>query len=149
MQCPFCHTIDTKVVDSRDVSGGRAIRRRRECEKCSRRFTTYEEIESLKLTIIKRDGRRQEYDREKLASGLRKAFEKRPVHEEQIDKILSEIEYSLHAKHIKEVSSREIGRMLMNKIKEVDDVAYLRFASVYKAFGSASSFRKEIEKLED
>lgn len=147
MKCPFCGGDSIKVVDSRDISEGRTIRRRRECEKCSRRFTTYEELESLKIVVIKRDGRRQEYSREKLQSGLERAFEKRPLAEEQIERILSEVEYALHAKHSKEVTSREIGKMVLKKIKEVDEVAYIRFASVYKSFGSANSFQKEIEKL--
>lgn len=147
MKCPFCSEGSTKVVDSRDISDGRTIRRRRECERCSRRFTTYEELESLKIVVIKRDGRRQEYSREKLQFGLRKAFEKRPVAEEQVEKILNEVEYALHSRHIKEVLSREIGKMAMQRIKKVDEVAYLRFASVYKSFGSASSFQREIERL--
>lgn len=147
MKCPFCGEDSTKVVDSRDISEGRTIRRRRECEKCTRRFTTYEELESLKISVVKRDGRRQEFSREKLQSGLSRAFEKRPLAEENIERILSEVEYELHSKHIKEVGSRDIGKMVLRKIKEVDEVAYLRFASVYKAFGSATSFQKEIEKL--
>ncbi len=147
MKCPFCGEDSTKVVDSRDISEGRTIRRRRECEKCSRRFTTYEELESLKIVVIKRDGRRQDYSREKLQLGLMKAFEKRPMAEEQIERILSEVEYELHAKHIKEVGSRDVGKMVMKKIKGIDEVAYLRFASVYKAFGSATSFQKEIQKM--
>jgi len=147
MKCPFCSQAETRVIDSRDVNDGRAIRRRRECEKCSRRFTTYEEIEALRLTVLKRSGEKQEYDREKLLAGIQKSLEKRPVAEDQVEKMLSEIEYQLHSKHAKEVSSREIGRLVMTKLKEVDEVAYLRFASVYKSFGSASSFQKEIDKL--
>jgi transcriptional repressor NrdR len=147
MKCPFCAEDSTKVVDSRDISDGRTIRRRRECEKCARRFTTYEELESLKITVLKRDGRRQEFSREKLQSGLERAFEKRPLAEENIERILSEVEYELHSKHIKEVGSRDIGKLVLRKIKETDEVAYLRFASVYKGFGSATSFQKEIEKL--
>lgn len=148
MKCPFCGEISTRVVDSRDMSDERAVRRRRECEKCLRRFTTYEELESLKITLLKRDGRKQEYNREKLQSGLLRAFEKRPLAEESVDRILTEIEYALHNRRSKEVSSRDIGKMVLEKIKKVDEVAYLRFASVYKGFGSASSFQKEIEKLQ-
>lgn len=147
MKCPFCAGEETKVVDSRDMSDGRSIRRRRECEKCARRFTTYEEIELIKLLVVKRDGRKQEYDREKLRAGLARAFEKRPGAEEHIEKILGEAEYELHSGHCEEVSSRMIGKMVLAKIKEIDAVAYLRFASVYKGFGSANSFQKEIEKL--
>lgn len=148
MLCPFCHNTCTRVVDSRDVDEGRTIRRRRECEKCSRRFTTYEELESLKITVLKRDGSQQEYSREKLQAGLGRAFEKRPNAGEEIERILSEVEYALHSKHIKEVSSREIGRMIMEKLRDADEVAYLRFASVYKSFGSANSFKKEIQRLQ-
>ena len=151
MKCPFCSYDTTRVIDSRDISEGRTIRRRRECEntKCARRFTTYEELELLKISVVKRDGRTQEYSREKLQSGLGRAFEKRPNAEECVDRILGDIEYELHAKHAKEVTSREIGKMVLKKIKEADEVAYLRFASVYKAFGSASSFRKEIDRISD
>lgn len=147
MRCPACEHDGTKVIDSRDVSGGKAIRRRRECESCQHRFTTYEEIESLRIDVIKRDGRRQEYSREKITTGLHKCFEKRPITNEQVEKLISEIEYVVHSKHPKEISSRAIGRLIMQKLREVDDVAYLRFASVYKAFGSTSSFQKEIIKM--
>lgn len=147
MKCPFCAGEETKVVDSRDMSDGRSIRRRRECEKCVRRFTTYEEIESIKMLVVKRDGRKQDYDREKLRTGLARAFEKRPGAEEHIEKILGEVEYELHSGHCEEIPSRTIGNMTLAKIKDIDEVAYLRFASVYKGFGSASSFQKEIDKL--
>lgn len=148
MRCPFCNYEDTKVIDSRETQEGRAIRRRRECDKCKARFSTYEEIEIFRLLIVKKDGRTEEYDRNKIEKGLSRAFEKRPAAEEKIERILGEIEYVLHKKHVSEISSREIGSLVMEKLKEVDDVAYIRFASVYKSFGSAKSFKKALETLE-
>lgn len=147
MHCPFCSYQDTKVIDSRDAQEGKAIRRRRECEKCQARFSTYEEVEIFRLHIVKRDGRKEEYNREKLRAGLIKAFEKRPLGEEKLERVLGDIEYALHAKNISEISSRDIGKMVMEKLRTVDEVAYIRFASVYKSFGSAKSFQKEVEKL--
>lgn len=148
MKCSHCGQTDTRVVDSRDVDDGRAIRRRRECSGCSARFTTYEEVEALKLIVAKRNSTREEYSREKLRSGLTRAFEKRPNAEEYIEKMLGEIEYELHRQHEREVPSRLIGKLVMSRLRALDDVAYLRFASVYKSFGSVKSFRKEIEKLD-
>jgi transcriptional repressor NrdR len=148
MRCPFCNYEDTKVIDSRETQEGRAIRRRRECEKCQARFSTYEEVEIFRLLIVKKDGRKEEYDRSKIEKGLRRAFEKRPAAEEKIERILGEIEYALHEKHVSELSSREIGSLIMEKLKEADEVAYIRFASVYKSFGSAKSFRKALDTLE-
>ncbi|OGI16192.1 MAG: transcriptional regulator NrdR [Candidatus Moranbacteria bacterium RIFCSPHIGHO2_12_FULL_54_9] len=148
MHCPFCNHPDTKVIDSRDTQEGRAIRRRRECEKCHARFSTYEEVEIFHLLVVKKDGRKEDYDRSKIEKGLRRAFEKRPAAEEKIERILGEIEYALHEKHMNEIGSREIGSLVMEKLKEADDVAYIRFASVYKSFGSAKSFRKALETLE-
>ncbi|OIP59175.1 MAG: transcriptional regulator NrdR [Candidatus Moranbacteria bacterium CG_4_9_14_3_um_filter_45_14] len=148
MNCPFCSHPETKVIDSRDTQEGRAIRRRRECEKCHARFSTYEEVEIFRLSIIKKDGRKEEYDRNKIEKGLRRAFEKRPAAEEKIERILGEIEYALHEKHTSEIQSREIGSLVMEKLKEADDVAYIRFISVYKSFGSAKSFRRVLETLE-
>lgn len=149
MICPFCGYSETKVVDSRDTNDGRAIRRRRECEKCKARFSTYEEIEITRLIVIKRDGNRVEYDQNKLISGLKKALEKRPVNEEKFDKILSDIEYSINSKGKSEITSREIGKIVLEKLKKVDDVAYLRFVSVYRSFGSTGSFQKELNKLKE
>ncbi len=148
MICPYCTGSETKVVDSRDTNDGKAIRRRRECEKCQARFSTYEEIEIMRLTVIKRDGSKQEYDRRKIEIGLRKALEKRPISQEKINKAIGDIEYEIQARESNEISSKEIGKMLLEKLKELDDVAYLRFASVYKSFKSADSFRKEMEKME-
>src|SRR3989344_4571070 len=147
MRCPFCNYEDTKVIDSRETQEGRAIRRRRECDKCLARFSTYEEVEIFRLLIVKKDGRKEEYDRGKIEKGLHRAFEKRPGAEEKIERILGEIEYALHEKRISEISSREVGSLVMEKLKEVDEVAYIRFASVYKSFGSAKSFRRVLEAL--
>jgi transcriptional repressor NrdR len=160
MICPFCGHDETRVVDSRDTNDSKAIRRRRECEKCQARFSTYEEMEIMRLTVIKRDGSRQEYARSKIEIGLHKALEKRPVSEEKINKAIGDIEYEIQAREparnasrsdaggSNEITSKEIGKMILDKLKELDDVAYLRFASVYKGFKNAESFRKETEKME-
>jgi len=148
MICPFCGHGDTKVVDSRDTNDGKAIRRRRECEKCQARFSTYEEMEIMKLTVIKRDGSKQDYDRKKIAVGISKALEKRPVSEDKISKAIGDIEYEIQGRESGEISSKEIGKLILEKLKELDDVGYLRFASVYKSFKSADSFRKEMDKME-
>jgi transcriptional repressor NrdR len=148
MFCPFCNYENTKVIDSRDTKEGRAIRRRRECEKCHIRFSTYEEAEVFRFVVVKKDGRKEEYDRGKIEKGLTRAFEKRPGAEEKIEKILGEVEYALHEKHANEISSREIGSLVMEKLKEADEVAYIRFASVYKSFASAKGFKKALETLE-
>jgi transcriptional repressor NrdR len=148
MVCPFCGHSDTKVVDSRDTNDGKAIRRRRECEKCQARFSTYEEMEIMKLTVLKRDGSKQDYERRKVETGIRKALEKRPVTEDRISKAIGDIEYEIQSRESNEISSKEIGKIILKKLKELDDVGYLRFASVYKSFKNAESFRKEVEKLE-
>lgn len=147
MLCPYCSHPETRVVDSRETQEGRAIRRRRECEKCAARFSTYEQIEMFRLLIVKKDGHKEEYDKTKIEKGLRRAFEKRPQAEERIEKILGEIECTLHERQVAEIPSRDIGTLIMEKLKEVDEVAYIRFASVYKSFGSAQSFLKALEKL--
>lgn len=148
MKCPFCGHADTKVVDSRETKEGSAIRRRRECEDCEGRFSTYEEAETFTFTVQKKDGRREEYDRKKIEEGLKRSFEKRPNAEEKAERLLTEVEYALHEKRASEIPSKEIGNLIMDKLKTVDEVAYIRFASVYKSFGSAKSFRKELEKLD-
>jgi transcriptional repressor NrdR len=147
MFCPFCGHGETKVVDSRDTNDGKAIRRRRECEKCEARFSTYEEVELIRLTVLKKDGRKVDYDRSKIESGVRKALEKRPVGEEKIQSLVGDVEYEIQAKETSEISSKEIGRIVLEKLKEIDDVAYIRFASVYKSFKNAESFMKEAEKI--
>lgn len=147
MICPYCGHNETKVIDSRDTNDGKAIRRRRECEKCHSRFSTYEEIEIMRLSVVKKDGRKEEYDKKKIESGIKKALEKRPVNEEKIEKMIGDIEYEIQSKENNEIASKEIGRIILEKLKETDDVAYLRFASVYKSFGSAESFKKEADKI--
>jgi len=148
MKCPFCKKPQqTRVVDSRTIKDGRSVRRRRECMKCNERFTTYEDIELLKLTVVKRDGTKEEYDRYKVENGLRKALEKRPVTEERIEKVIAEIEYEIQSKEKREMKSRVIGKIIMDKLRDVDDVAFIRFASVYKAIGSVDSFRKVIQDI--
>ncbi|KKQ60293.1 MAG: Transcriptional repressor NrdR, partial [Parcubacteria group bacterium GW2011_GWC1_38_22] len=137
MVCPFCGHSETRVVDSRDTNDGKAIRRRRECEKCQARFSTYEEMEIMRLTVIKRSGAKQEYDRAKIEVGIKKALEKRPLSEEKISKVIGDIEYEIQARESNEITSKEIGKIILEKLKETDDVAYLRFASVYKSFKSA------------
>jgi transcriptional repressor NrdR len=147
MICPFCNNKETKVIDSRDTNDGRAIRRRRECEKCNARFSTYEEVEIMRLTVVKRNGEKREYDQGKIRTGIAKAIEKRSISEEKLEKILGDIEYEIHSKEKNEITSKEIGKIILKKLKEVDEVAYLRFASVYKSFRNANSFKKEMEKL--
>lgn len=147
MLCPFCGHGNSKVIDSRDTNDGKAIRRRRECEKCQARFSTYEEMEIMRLTVIKRDGAKQEYDRRKIEAGIRKALEKRPIGEDKIGKIIGDIEYEIQSREAGEITSKEIGKIILKKLHQLDDVAYLRFASVYKSFKSAESFKKEMEKL--
>ncbi|MDR3072912.1 MAG: transcriptional regulator NrdR [Clostridiales Family XIII bacterium] len=147
MRCPFCSNPDTKVIDSRPTEEGQAIRRRRECEKCGKRFTTYEKVEEITLMVVKKDGGREPFDRNKMMSGIIKACEKRPVPFAEIEKIAAEIERGLSNKMEKELESSIIGEYVMEHLKELDDVAYVRFASVYRQFTDAESFRKEIEKL--
>jgi len=137
----------THVVDSRNVKAGRAVRRRRGCPSCKERFTTYEEIEIVRLRIIKRDGVSQEYNRNKIEDGLRRALQKRPVTEQKLQKLLAEIEYDIQALEKREVKSRVVGKIVMNHLRDTDDVAFIRFASVYKAVGSADSFRKVISEM--
>lgn len=145
MLCPECKKSDTKVLDSRDDN--RLIRRRRECLKCTYRFTTYERIESPKLKVIKRNGLVEDYQRNKLGHGIHLAFEKRPSAPSQIESIIDEIEHDITKLKTKFISSKQIGKFAIDHLKEVDEVAYLRFLSVYKSFGSASKFQKEAEKL--
>jgi transcriptional repressor NrdR len=149
MICPFCSNNDTKVVDSRDTNDGKVTRRRRECLKCQGRFSTYEEVEILRLAVVKRDGRKVDYDKGKIETGIRKALEKRPVSDEKLAKIMSDIEYEIQSLEKSEITSKEIGKIVLEKLKEVDEVAYVRFASVYKSFGSIESFKKELNNLEN
>lgn len=148
MLCPNCNHRDTRVVDSRETEGQKATRRRRECFKCKHRFTTFERIEGNVLIVVKRDGSREAYRRDKLKSGILLACEKRKVSEEQIDKMINKMEDEW-AKKGKEISSRQIGEDLMEELKELDEVAYIRFASVYRQFKDLEAFKKEVQKLLD
>ena len=148
MKCPKCLNIDTKVVDSRPVEEAGAIRRRRECEKCNFRFSTYEQIEILDLAVIKRDGTRQPYVRDKLERGLRRAFEKRNITDNMFRKVISEIENEIQKKAVNgEIDSENIGEIIMKVIRKVDKVAYIRFASVYRQFEDIEKFKEAILKL--
>jgi len=147
MKCPVCYHNDTKVVDSRVAPDGLSIRRRRECLKCSFRFSTYEEIEILDLMIVKRDGRRESYSREKLISGLRKSLEKRPVTVEGFKQTIHGIERDLQKMRRNEVTSLQVGQIVMKHLKKTDPVAYIRYASVYESFKDANEFRRELNKL--
>ncbi len=147
MRCPACKFEDTKVLDSRSLEEGAIIRRRRECLKCGFRFSTHEEMEVLNLVVIKKNGSRELYQREKLETGIRKALEKRPVKEEKIKKTIHEIEKNILAHGKGEIESKKIGELVMLALKELDDVAYIRFASVYKSFQDMETFQKEIKKI--
>ncbi|MDP3985179.1 MAG: transcriptional regulator NrdR [bacterium] len=147
MRCPICNYQDTKVVDSRMSSDGMSIRRRRECEKCEYRFSTVEETELLDLMLIKRDGRREPYSREKLERGLRKALEKLPFTEIDFQKLVHAIERDIQKKKRNELRSSEIGEIVMHRLRSFDKVAYIRFASVYRAFEDVQTFRKELDTL--
>lgn len=147
MKCPFCDNADTKVIDSRPTEDGHAIRRRRGCEKCGKRFTTYEKVEESIIMIIKRDGSRQAFDRNKIMGGIIRACEKRPVPVAEIERITNDIERGLNNLMEKEVKSEFIGELVMDELKKVDEVAYVRFASVYRQFTDVNTFIKEIEKL--
>ncbi|MCI5721436.1 MAG: transcriptional regulator NrdR [Firmicutes bacterium] len=147
MKCPFCDNLDTKVIDSRPKEDGHAIRRRRECEVCGKRFTTYEKIEENIVMVIKKDGRREAFDRNKLINGIVKACEKRPVAVADMERVVDEIEKQINNEMSKEIESTRIGEMLMEALKELDEVAYVRFASVYRQFTDVNTFIKEIEKL--
>jgi transcriptional repressor NrdR len=147
VRCPFCHAADTRVIDSRELSGGDSIRRRRECSVCGRRFTTYERVEGAGLMVIKKDGRRQEYDSAKLRQKLRVALTKRPVGEEAIDALLARVEAELLALGTAEVPSSAIGESVLRQLKELDEVAYIRFASVYRQFQDIEDLRREVEEL--
>ncbi len=147
MRCPYCKKENDKVIDSRTVNEGLVIRRRRECEACNRRYTTYERIEEIPLYVIKKDQRRVIYDRAKVLSGIHKACEKRPVPLEDQDKIVDDLEKMLHEKYEKEVPSRVIGEFIMQRLGKIDQIAYVRFASVYREFQDVSHFMKEIKSL--
>ncbi|MCX7842191.1 MAG: transcriptional regulator NrdR [Clostridia bacterium] len=147
MKCPYCGFIEDKVIDSRPTDEGSAIRRRRECSKCTRRFTTYEKVESLPLMVIKKDKTRQPFDREKLLNGLLRACEKRPVSIDDLEKLVSDIESQIYNSLQREVTTQTIGEMVMSRLKALDEVSYVRFASVYRQFKDINTFMDELRKL--
>lgn len=149
MRCPFCGYADSKVIDSRPAEEGATIRRRRECLACQKRFTTYEIMERLPLVVIKRDGSRQTFDKIKVINGMLRACEKRPVSIQELEKIADDIEQELQNSLEREVSTTEIGEMVMVRLKDVDEVAYVRFASVYRQFKDVKTFFDELTKLID
>lgn len=147
MRCSFCGFVDTRVLDSRPVEDGYSIRRRRECTACGRRFTTYEKMDELPLVVVKKDGRREPFDRHKLLQGMLKACQKRPVSVSRLEEMVGEIERELKSTANREVRSQSIGEAVMGQFKDLDEVAYVRFASVYREFRDAESFVREIERL--
>ncbi len=147
MKCPTCGDLDSRVVDSRLVSEGHAIRRRRQCSSCGRRYTTYERIQEFAPLVVKKDGRREMYDRDKVLSGLKKACEKRPVSRADLDRVIEELERSLFELGEEEVESRRIGAEVMRRLRDIDKVAYVRFASVYRSFKDVGEFLDELRAL--
>ena len=147
MKCPFCGANEDRVVDSRDVRGGETVRRRRECLNCGRRFTSYEQIENIAYRVVKSDGRRQEFDRRKLLAGLLKACEKRPVGLPALEEIVDEAEARLHRQEDREISTSELGNFVIDRLKSLDQVAYVRFASVYREFEDVNAFMEELRTL--
>lgn len=147
MKCPFCSFADSKVIDSRPADDGSSIRRRRECLACQKRFTTYETVERLPLVVIKRDGSRQSFDRMKVLNGMIRACEKRPVAFQELERIADDIEHELQGALEREISTTEIGEMVMERLKDLDEVSYVRFASVYRSFKDINTFMEELTKL--
>ena len=149
MRCPFCGHVEDKVVDSREAKDGDAIRRRRECLECGRRFTSYERIDEIPYMVVKKDGRRETFDRHKIMSGLMRACEKRPISTAQLESIVHEVEKEVQDSLDREVSTNEIGKIIMRRLKSLDKVAYVRFASVYLEFEDVSAFMTELKALVD
>ena len=147
MKCPYCGALDSKVVDSRHSDDGLSIRRRRECMNCQRRFTTYEVVESLPIIVVKRNGSRQPFDRNKILNSMIRAFDKRKVDARDLDRITTEIEQNIQNSLDREISTDKIGEMVMEQLKPLDEVAYIRFASIYHRFQDAESFMQEISKF--
>lgn len=147
MFCPFCGYTDTKVIDSRITEDGGAIRRRRECEKCGERFSTFEEMVLLNIMVVKRDDRKEAYEREKVEQGIKRALEKRPISQEGFRNLINRIERDIQVLRKEEIKSSEIGEIAMKELKTLDEVAYIRFASVYKSFKDVKSFERELKKL--
>jgi transcriptional repressor NrdR len=149
MYCPFCKSKNTAVIDSRETENGEAVRRRRICEDCDKRFTTYERVEGVDLKVIKKDGSKENFDREKIKRGLLKSTWKRPVTMLQIELLIEEVESRLRQKDAQEVKSWEIGNLVLNRLKKLDPLSYLLFASVYRDFGDLSDFEEEIAKIKE
>ena len=147
MKCPFCGHSENKVIDSRISKDGKAVRRRRECLGCGKRFTTYEYVEDILPMVVKKDGRREQFDRQKILSGIKKACEKRPISMESIDKLVENVEQSCQEMQVEEISSTLIGEKIMNELKMFDGVAYVRFASVYRQFRDVGEFMSELKDL--
>ncbi len=149
MKCRYCASIESKVIDSRPTEDGSAIRRRRECMNCGKRFTTYEKIEEIPIMVVKRDGRREPFDSEKIRNRIRKACEKRPVAADVQDKLVEDVTREVFNTLASEVTTRDVGEIVMRKLKDVDEVAYVRFASVYREFKDTQTFMKELQRLLD
>lgn len=147
MKCPFCNFDDSKVLDSRSTEDNTSIRRRRECLKCQRRFTTYEKVEDIPVYVIKKDGTREPFDKRKVLTGMLKSFEKRPVSITKIEEIANDVEKQIYNTMQQEVTSNYIGELVMQRLKDIDDVAYVRFASVYRQFKDINSFMEELQKI--
>ena len=147
MRCTYCGFLESKVIDSRESKKGLSIRRRRECLSCKRRFTTYEKVEEIPYMVVKKDGTRQPYDSQKLLRGMMKACEKRPIQINQLEEIVEEVESLLQERPDKEIGVSEVGQLVMDRLRDLDKVAYVRFASVYREFGDVAEFRRELEDL--
>ncbi len=147
MKCPYCGKDNTRVIDSRPADDGDSIRRRRECDECHKRFTTYEKVELVPIMVIKKDNNRETYDRSKIEGGVFRACHKRPISTDQVEAMIDEVEAAVFAREEREVSSREIGELVMEKLRALDSVAYVRFASVYREFKDVNTFMKELEKI--
>ncbi len=147
MRCLFCGHLESKVIDSRSTDEGSTIRRRRECLQCGKRFTTYEKIESVPIMVVKKDGTRESFDRDKILNGIRRACEKRPISADKMEEVVGSIELQLSNMLIREVSSEKIGQMVMDELQKLDDIAYVRFASVYRQFKDINSFMEELSKI--
>ncbi|EOS43857.1 transcriptional repressor NrdR [Lachnospiraceae bacterium MD335] len=147
MKCPFCNHENTRVIDSRPADENNSIRRRRVCDECSKRFTTYEKIETIPLIVIKKDDNRETYDRSKIEAGILRACHKRPVSADSINELVDTVETEIFNREEKEIESRDIGEMVMNKLKDLDAVAYVRFASVYREFKDVNTFMDELKKV--
>lgn len=149
MKCPFCNSEDTRVIDSRPADDNSSIRRRRLCDECGKRFTTYEKVETIPLIVIKKDNSREQYDRSKIEAGVLRACHKRPVSINDINAMIDDVETEIFSKEEKEIPSTEIGELVMDKLKDLEEVAYVRFASVYREFKDVNTFMNELKKILD